>query len=478
MNIQKLVNTHLDYNLTNITNDSRAVKENGIYFAFVGSYADGHDYIDAAIANGAKLIYYTKEDIEKKDSIHYECVENINETFNQVACDFYDNPLNEINLIGVTGTNGKSTTSWIIKYFLDKKYKAGYIGTIGAKFADKMMSVSHTTPLANDYNYMFSEMLKEDVSHVSLEVSSHGLVQQRVSYMNFNCAIMTNLTHEHLDYHKTMDEYLKAKAILFENLDSNAVAILNTDDVSYEYLKNNTKAKVISYGRDETADFYFSNLKLFDDKSEFTLRYKDKSYQISTNLVAEFNIYNLVAVYASLVVNGFTIEELQGYSMNISQVLGRMEKINVDNKLIIVDYAHTPDGFEKVYEYISSLNKAKVISVFSSAGRRDKEKRVVLGRIASKFSDEIILTEEDYRDEDPKQIADEVQAGIDSATVVRYIENREQAIRFGIENLKAEEVLVVLGKGCEEYLYRGLEKDYYKGDKQVVVDAIKGEINE
>lgn len=473
MKINKIVNTNENIILTNISNDSREIKENGIYFAIKGLETDGHDYIESAIANGAKVIYYTNDiDNKKYSDVYFIKTDDILKEYNDISSLFYENPSKKLNIIATTGTNGKSTTSWIIKDILDRKTKSGYIGTIGVKYDEELLPSPFTTPLPHQYNELFKKMVENDIKDVAIEVSSHGLEQRRTDFMNIKCAIMTNLTHEHLDYHKTMENYLKAKSLLFERLDEDGYAILNIDDDSYNYLKNMTKGEVISYGKSSDANYQISNIKLEPTHSAFDLIYKNENYHFETNLVAEFNIYNLTAAIIALIKNGFTIQELQKYTKDITQVVGRMEKIENDENLILVDYAHTPDGFEKIYEYVKTVNKGKVISVFGAAGRRDLEKRPILGEIASKYSDKIILTEEDQVDEDPKEIAMQIKNGI-TIDDVMFIESREEALEKAYELLEKNDTLVALSKGCDLYMHRKNGKEPYKSDKKILEDLIK-----
>lgn len=477
MKANELMNVESNIEITNITNDSRSVKAGGLYFALIGLTVDGHDYISNAIENGAIVIVHSKE-VEKQEGILYYQVEDMNEAYNQISSKFFDYPTNNLKIVGATGTNGKSSTAWILDDLLNAKYNSGYIGTIGIKTGDELKSSPFTTLLPHQYNEVFADMVASKKDFATIEVSSQGLDQHRVDFIHFDYAIMTNLTHDHLDYHKTMENYLKAKAILFQNLKPDGIAVINNDDdASRDHLKSVTTGKVVTYGIENESDVWAKNVKLYPTKTEFTLSYFGQEYEIESNLVGKFNVYNLLAALAVALDSGIEIELIQQTCKILSQVAGRMEMVENDRGLnIIVDYAHTPDGFTQVFKYVSDITSGKVISVFGAAGERDFVKRPTLGKIGNDASDYIILTEEDCLGEDPYEIAKQVAEGIDT-TPYEYIANREVAIAKAFDLADDGDSVVLLAKGQECFLKRKEGKAPYPGDMQVCYNILKNRNN-
>lgn len=467
MKASELLNITSEIEITNISNNSREINPGGLYFALQGLTVDGHDYIQNAIDNGAVAIIHTK-DIDEIPGIIYVQVENMNDAYNQISSKFWGYPAKSLTVIGTTGTNGKSTTSWILDDILNSTFKSGYIGTIGIKTGDVLKSSPFTTLLPHQYNQIFAEMVASGKDHATIEVSSQGLDQHRTDFIDFDYAIMTNLTHDHLDYHKTMENYLQAKGRLFSNLKPTGKGIINNDDLaSAEYLKSITTGKIVTYGIDIESDVWARDVKLAADSTEFTLSYFGQEYPIVTNLVGKFNVYNLLAAIAVALDCGVAVEQLQSTVQKLSQVAGRMEIVENDQGLnIIVDYAHTPDGFTQVYNYVKAITKGKVISVFGAAGERDFVKRPTLGKIGAEASDYIVLTEEDCLGEDPYKIAMEVATGIVD-TPYEYIGDREAAIEKAFSMAETGDTVVMLSKGQEEFQKRAEGKVPYPGDINV-----------
>lgn len=327
-----------------------------------------------------------------------------------------------------------------------------------------------TTPKPIELNYHLNKMVQENVKNCALEISSHALVMKRTYDLSVKYAIMTNLTFEHVNFHGSMEEYQLAKRILFEQLTKEEYAILNIDDRTYHDYKTHTKAQVISYGLSKEADLYAKDLVLNEENSQFTLVYQDQEYLIKTNLVALFNIYNLLAVLAVLLNEGYQIKELSNLLTEIELPQGRMERFNFGNDFsVIVDYAHTPDGFEQVFKYATGIKNNKVIAIFGSAGGdRDKEKRPILGEIADKYVDEIILTQEDERNESVNDIALEIAKGIKN-TKCCIIKERGLSIEQAIKQADKGDLILVLGKANDKYNV-GLNNvvNDYEGDIDIV----------
>lgn len=457
-----------------LTTDSRVKTKNGMFFCLDGLSTNGHRFIPQAIKNGAICIVHS-ETLEKyEEGIAYIKVKNVNQTLSKVVNIFYKSPSKSMKMYGVTGTNGKSTVTNIICDIYNRFSSCGYIGTIAIRYNNIDLPPDLTTPNPIYLNDTLRKMADAKVKAVALEVSSHGLDLGRVDGIDFDVAVFTNFTYDHLDFHGTMENYFDAKKKLFTNMKKDGISILNVDDSYYEKLRSACHTKVVTYGIENEADYRADNIHLYTNHSTFTLIYKENRYEVDTNLVAMYNIYNLLAAIASLVETGFTIEEILPHLGNIHQIDGRMESIDEGQPFhIIVDFAHTPDGMEKVYQYAQNITPEgnDIITVFGSAGKRDSAKRKVFGEIADKYCDFIILTEDDPRDEDPKAIADQIKEGITSTNTI-YIDNRYDAIRMAIESANVHDTIMILGKGDEEFMYREDGRSPWLGDNNAVKEII------
>ncbi len=463
--------------IKNLMSDSRKKTQRGLFFCLKGMTFDGHKFIDQAIENGAVAIVYSDPLPDKQEGITYIQVKDVLATLNQVANTFYLKPSSQLDVYGVTGTNGKSTVATLIHYFNSQFTTSGYIGTIGIEIGDKKQPALLTTPDIIDLQRTLSEMVKDSVSTVALEVSSIGLEQHRVDAIDFNVAIFTNLTHDHLDYHGTMDNYFRAKAKLFELLDTEGLAIVNLDDAYAQGIIDYSNAPVCTYGIESEADFIIDDIELSAKGTSFSLtnHKTEEKITIETNLVAQFNVMNLTA--ALLAVSQYKnvpLSYLAQFCQSIPQIEGRMEIIDAGQDFTtIVDYAHTPDGFIQCFEYAKSITPGdnRIICVFGSAGKRDTKKRIVLGEIADLYCDVIILTEEDPRDEDVMEISNQIKAGIKEANYI-IIEDRISAIEQAIMIANTSDTVLILGKGDETFMDRVYERDHYEGDHKVAQAAL------
>lgn len=475
MRLSKLFKNAPTVNVTGLCFDSRKVKPGDVYFCLPGLTYDGHDFIEDAIDHGALCIVHSKEIEKKKPGVIYIKVQDVNDAMNQCARLFYGRPSDKMLMFGVTGTNGKSTIANIIRSIMNTIEPCGYIGTIAIEYGDIKLSPDLTTPDALFLQSKLNDMVNAGMKACALEVSSHGLAQGRVDGINFNVAIFTNFTYDHLDFHGTLENYFEAKSLLFkERVMSEGVSILNIDDPKYEALKAISKARVVSYGIEKEADYRAINIQMDDSSTHFDLIHHGKSYSVMTNLVAAYNIYNLLASIAALHEVGIPFEKILPQCMHIPQVEGRLEQIKEgQNFNVIVDFAHTPDGMEKMMQFGRSITKenGELIAVFGSAGKRDVAKRKVFGELADKYCDLIILTEDDPRDEDPKQIADQIKSGIQETTNI-FIEDRYEAIRQAIESAKEGDTILILGKGDESFIYREHGRAPYIGDNVAAKECI------
>lgn len=471
--LRELFDIDSDRQITGLAIDSRKVTDGCVFFCMPGQTADGHKFAKQAAEKHAACIVHTKELEAYDPNVYYHKVDDVVAAMNRAALKFNDSAANKIKIYGVTGTNGKTTIACVLKDVLDHFTQAGYIGTIANKYNIVHDNSPHTTPDAIVLHKIFKDMYDDGIRSVAMEVSSHGLEQHRVDSIGFDVAMFTNLTHEHLDFHKTMENYRAAKAKLFAMLGEDKTAVLNSDDAyTCEYLKGCTKANVLTYGVKNDADYMARNIILTPDHTDFELVFDGKVYPVRTNLVALFNVYNLLAAIGGLHAGGrgYALEEIIPLLDNITQVQGRIECVNEGQDFhVIVDYAHTPDGFEKIYQYADKIKDGhRIISVFGSAGERDFEKRPVLGEISDKYCDKIILTEEDCRSEDPAAIAQAIRQGVRHAEC-HYEQDRYRAIEKAIAMAQPGDVVLLLAKANEKFLDRDGHCAEWIGD----IDAAK-----
>lgn len=454
--------------------DSRQKCKDAIFFCLKGLENDGHHYIDMAIQNGAKVIVYS-DDITKKEDVIYIKVNDVTKALNVICNKFYQYPSQKLKMYGVTGTNGKSSVTTLIRNILNPYQKCGYIGTISIEYGNVKLPPLLTTPNVVDLQYYLDAMVKDDVKACALEVSSIGIEQKRVDGIHFDVCVYTNLTHDHLDYHGTIEDYFHAKKKLFDMMHPNSYAIINIDDPYALKMVEDCHANIVTYGINHVADYQACNIQLMADKTVLTLKVNQQEYRIETNLVALFNVYNLLAAISALHKTGLSMDLIIQQLTQLKQIEGRMEKVVLGQPFnVIVDFAHTPDGIEKVMKYAQEITpkERRIIAVFGSAGKRDFKKRIMFGQLADKYCDMIILTEDDPRDEDVFQIAQEIAEGIKKKNHI-IIEDRYNAIRQAIEMATANDTILILGKGDEAFIYREFGREEYRGDQNVAKDMIK-----
>ncbi len=451
--------------MLNINNDSRLIKKGDIFVAIKGVAGDGHDYIDAAIKNGASKLIVEKEGDYK---IPYEIVDNSEEYLLNYLKQTYKKQIDKLKIIGITGTNGKTTSALILHDILNKlNKKATYIGTLGFYCKEKIRYLENTTPDICLLYSLLLESIELGAEYVVMEVSSHGLCMGRVTSISFDIAAFTNLTHEHLDYHKTMEQYALAKQMLFKQIKKGGVAIINSDDEYKDHflLKEN---KNITYGFNKS-DFQATDLRM-NTYSNFNCIFEDGHENISTNLIAKYNIYNLLLVISILRQMDISWDDIKKNVEQITSPPGRLEKITYLNNVIIVDYAHTPDAVKKLLEATKSFVAGSTYVIFGGRGGRDKTKRPITFEIASSNSTKCIITNDDPHNEDPTEIVNDIIRGTKN-TNYEICLDRASAIKRGIELLNNEDCLLILGKGPEEYTYIGNKKIPYN-DKETVLNII------
>jgi UDP-N-acetylmuramoyl-L-alanyl-D-glutamate--2,6-diaminopimelate ligase len=436
-----------------ITYDSRKAANGCLFFAVKGSLTDGHNYIQGVVEAGAVAILCEALPAEISANVAYIVVSNSSYAAAIIAANWFDNPSRELKLVGITGTNGKTTTvTLLFDLFQQLGYHVGLLSTILNRIDNTIIPSTHTTPDAITLNQLLRQMVDAGCSYCFMEVSSHSVVQNRITGLYFAGGIFSNLTHDHLDYHKTFDEYLRAKKQFFDHLAAEAFALSNMDDRNGMVMLQNTRAKRKTYGLKSMADFKGKIIEAPLDGLHLNL----DGNEIWCRLVGEFNAYNLLAVYATAVLLGQQQLEVLTALSALNSVEGRFDYIKSPKGTIgIVDYAHTPDALQNVLETITSLRSGNelLITVVGCGGDRDKGKRPVMARIASRMSDRVILTSDNPRSEEPEQIISEMLAGVEPEFLrhVTQITNREDAIRMACSMSRDKDVILVAGKGHEKY---------------------------
>lgn len=463
-----------DINIKDIQHDSRQVTEGSLFVCIPGYEADGHSYIKQAIDNGAAAIITTKKVEVEDDNIPVALVKDSREAIAQAATKYYNKPTSQFELIGVTGTNGKTSTVFLVDSILRKaKKKTGLIGTIENRIGDKILKAYHTTPDALELQNIFAQMVEANVNDVVMEVSSHALELKRVEGTEFDVAVFTNLTLDHLDFHKTMEVYRDAKLKLF-NLANKIV--INIDDLAGEYIIENSEPEVLlTYSiKDPSADLYGSNCKIDINGATFDLEYEEKKYSIKIQTPGIFSIYNAIAAIGAALEVGISIEVSKEALAENSKIEGRFETIkNNKGYLAVIDYAHAPDGLAKVLETIEEFVEGDIITVFGCGGDRDKSKRPIMGKVAGEHSDKVIITSDNPRTEEPEQIIDEIEEGIkETKCSYKKITDRVEAIRYGLELAKPGDIVLVAGKGHEDYQVIGKVK-IHMDDREIVKTYLK-----
>lgn len=451
----KVIKGDISKEISNIIQVDSEVHEGSLYICVKGSRFDGHKFAKEAVKRGAKAILCVDDVDVESDEVTIIKVLDIRKAMAIAASNFEENPSSKLKLIGITGTNGKTTSAFIIKDILEKAgYKVGLIGTIANYIGDKVITSQRTTPGPIELHKLFKKMVDEDVKYCVMEVSSHSLDQDRVYGLNFQCGIYTNLTRDHLDYHKTFEEYYKAKFKLFK---MSKYAIVNIDDSYGERIVKDIKElnknkKIITYGITNDCDIKACHIIGTEKGSSFNVKIKDKNYNTFIDIAGDYNVYNGLGAIGACLELGINSKYIFDGLKDVV-VPGRCEAVGCEFNLpfeIIIDYAHTPDGLDKILKTARGFTKNKLISVFGCGGDRDKIKRPIMGQIGSSLSDIAIITSDNPRTEEPSQIIKEITEGIKSDNFI-VIENRYEAIKKAIEIAKAGDVIVIAGKGHETY---------------------------
>jgi len=433
--------------------DSRKVKQNTLFVAQKGLIYDGNLFIDKAIELGANAVVCEDLPSNLNKKITYIQVEDANEALAIIASNIYDNPSSKLKLIGVTGTNGKTTIASLLYALFQKAgYKTGLLSTVKILVDTKFYEATHTTPNSVLINHYLNEMVEASVDYCFMEVSSHGIHQKRTTGLKFVGGIFTNLTHDHLDYHKTFQEYRDVKKIFFDELPKSAFALVNADDKNGMVMLQNSKAKKYTYALKTMADF---KAKIIENQFSGLLL-NINGNEVWTKLIGSFNAYNLLAVYGTANLLGLESTETLTLLSELESVNGRFQHfISKEGVTAVVDYAHTPDALKNVLETINDIRTGneQIITVVGCGGNRDKAKRPIMGRIASQLSTQVIFTSDNPRDEDPQTILNEIESGVEPQNFKKTISilDREQAIKTATKLAKVGDIILIAGKGHETY---------------------------
>lgn len=468
------ISGNTDILISGIEFDSREVKKGAVFIAVRGSRVDGHEFIEQALNQGAVAIVCEDLPDEMKTGVSYVEVKNAGFALGIMAANFYGNPSKSLTLIGITGTNGKTTVATLLyKLFAKLGYKSALISTIYNLIDDKIIPATHTTPDAIQLNKLLKEMVETGCTHCFMEVSSHALDQGRVAGLDYSGAIFTNLSHDHLDYHQTFDEYIKAKKLLFDMLPASSFSIVNTDDKRGRVMQQNTKSFKSTYSLKSASEYKarivsnsLEGLQLMIDGKEVWFR-----------IFGDFNAYNLLAVYGAAMLMGEDAEQVLTILSELDSAPGRLEQVSTDADIIaFVDYAHTPDALKNVLQTILNFRSGNesLITVVGCGGDRDTEKRPVMASIACDFSDKVIFTSDNPRSEDPMEIIKDMQEGVGPSEKRKTlaIEDREEAIKSACMMARANDIILVAGKGHEPYQeIKGVK--YPFDDKEVLARMLK-----
>lgn len=452
VSIEKLIG-NVGSSIKNISFDSRKIESGYIFFAIKGYDLDGHKYIPQAITQGATVVVCEELPEELSDYVTYVQVKNSSIALGIVASNFYDNPSEKLTLAGITGTNGKTTTTTLLyNLFTQLGFRCALLSTIENRISDKVLNSNHTTPDPITINQLLAQAVNEGCQYAFMEVSSHGIHQNRLAGLTFKIGAFTNITHDHLDYHQTFSNYIAAKKKFFDELPKTAIAITNLDDKNGLIMLQNTNAKKVTYSLKSNSEY---KGKIIENRLDgMLLQFNNQEFW--TVLAGKFNAYNELLAYTIASELGFDSLDIVTALSKLQRVKGRFETyVSDDKKYIIVDYAHTPDALQNILEAInqSRTRNEKLITVFGCGGHRDKEKRPKMGNIATRLSDLAIITSDNPRDENPDEIIQEIETGIEPQNTNKYlsITDRKQAIRTAIKMAAPKDIILIAGKGHENY---------------------------
>lgn len=455
-----------------ITDDSRKVKENTVFVCIKGNHFDGHDKAAQALEDGAVLVVCERDLGLDKQIV----VKNTRQALSVMCSAFFGDPASKLKLIGITGTNGKTTTTFLIKNILEKLgHKTGLIGTVKNMVGDKEYEASLTTPESFQLHSLFAEMVEANCEYCVMEVSSQALSQERVYSLTFEAGIFSNLTQDHLDYHGSFENYAAAKAMLFEN---SKLCILNLDDEHAMSMVGNSDGRIVTYSvNTDLSDYTAKYIRYKNDGIEYELVTMGYVERVKVGIPGEFTVYNSMAAAVTLIELGFGFSEVL-YALSLSEgVKGRIEVVPTDTDYtVIIDYAHSPDGLENIISSLRKIAKARIITVFGCGGDRDKTKRPIMGAIAAKLSDVIVVTSDNPRSEDPDMIVEDILVGVKGSKVKKIVKvDRTKAIAAALKEAETDDIVLLAGKGHETYQILNTGKIHYD-EREIVKGILDGSI--
>lgn len=454
--------------------DSRNIVQGQLFIAVSGTQVDGHKYISDAVAKGAKIIVCEKMPSTLVDGVTYVLVADSSVACGRIAANFYDNPSKKLRLVGITGTNGKTTTVTLLyRMFRELGYKVGLLSTVVNYIDDKKVDATHTTPDPVELNGLLNKMVDAGCEYCFMEVSSHSISQHRIEGLHFEGGIFSNITHDHLDYHKTFDAYIKAKKAFFDGLPKSSFALTNVDDKNGMVMVQNCNANIKTYGLKSPADFKSRIIESHFDGMQLNINGND----VWTRFLGEFNGYNLTAVYAAAVMLGAENDEVLRILSLLGPVNGRFEYVKSKTGITaIVDYAHTPDALDNVISTINKMRKEdqRLFVVVGAGGNRDKTKRPIMASVAASNADFVVLTSDNPRNENPSDILEDMRQGIkpDQVGRVLTIVDRKEGIKTACLLAKANDIILVAGKGHEDYQEINGVKHHFD-DKEVLREVFE-----
>ena len=472
----------VDKEITSIQHDSRKVENGTLFVAIPGVHVDGHKFIPQAVKSGAVAVLTTRRDAEVPESVSKLVVPELQPSLDAMVPFFHDYPARSMRVIGITGTNGKTTTSYLTRAILRHAgKKVGLIGTIQIMIEDEVLPIHNTTPDVVELQNTFALMKAKGMDYVVMEVSSHALDQNRVAGIEFDTAVFTNLTQDHLDYHKTLENYMLAKAKLFELVSQAGVkegktAVVNIDDAAGKTMLEHASCRHLTYAINSEADLRATDVDVLASGANFTLNHESFGQMaLKLHITGIFNVYNVMSAVGAALAENIKPEVIAKVLQGFTSVPGRFELVKAGQDFsIIVDYAHTPDGVENVLRTAREIAKKKIIAVFGCGGDRDRTKRPIMGRLAAQLADVVIATSDNPRSEDPEFILSEVEAGVKEAIGSKHhekITDRREAIFRAVELAEKDDIVIILGKGHENYQILKDETIHFD-DKEVAKEAV------
>lgn len=464
------------YEIHSLSCDSRSVEEQSLFVALSGMRFDGNHYIREAVAKGAVAVIRSDEANTLEDIPSSVCVIEVSDPkkfLSEIAMRFYGAPSKRLKVFGITGTNGKTTVTYLLESIAHShKKKCAVVGTINYRIGNEILPSKNTTPSFLENQQFLSRLADQSVDYSFMEVSSHALVQGRVDLIDFRVAVFTNLTGDHLDYHKTMEEYFRAKSLLFKNLSRDAVAVINADDPYGQRLLELTKARIFTYGFNPSARIKACDVHFGFGGSKMTIETPVGNFELTTPLIGMHNVYNILAAVGTSLADGIPLETVKGGLQQIGLIPGRLEAFDSGREFFVfIDYAHTEDGLKNVLQAIRSTGETRIITVFGCGGDRDRTKRPKMGKIACELSDHSIVTTDNPRSEDPQAIIDEIKTGF-TKNNYEIVVDRTQAIHKALSLASPGDVVLIAGKGHETYqIFKDRTIDF--DERDVIRDFIK-----